>query len=433
MAPAPLPSFATALRAWVAVGLHSFGGPAGQIAVIHRVVVAERGWLGEQRFLHALSYCMLLPGPEAQQLATYVGWLLHGVRGGLAAGLLFILPGFVTILALSLLYTAYGQFGLAQGILFGLKPVVLAVVIEAVLRLRQRAAGGLLATAIGGAAFLAVLLFQVPLPAIVAGAAVLGLLAPAAHPPAVLDPVSDAPERPNPRALLRTLATWLVIWLGPVALLLLALGPSHVLSREALFFSKAAVVTFGGAYAVLGYVAQQAVEVYGWLRPTEMLDALSLAETTPGPLIMVLQFVGYLGGYRDPGPLVPALSGVVASVVTAWVTFAPSFLFIFVGAPYIEYVRGNRRLRAAMLGITAAVVGVVAHLAVWFGLHVVFGRVGETALGPARLVVPDFATLDARALILALAAVVALFRFRVRLLPLLAGGAAVGALWSAAS
>lgn len=414
-----------ALRVWVTVALHSFGGPAGQIAVVHRIVVDEKRWLSDDRFLHALSYCMLLPGPEAQQLVTYVGWLLHGVRGGLIAGSLFILPGFLSILLLSVLYAGYRDVGLVAGLFLGLKPAVMAVVFEAVVRLRRRALTGRLGLLLAGAAFVAIFVFGVPFPLIVLGAALVGLLA---RGPGGLGglPVPEAPVLPSLARAAGTALVWLAIWLVPLLVLVAALGPDHVLARIGLFFSKAAVVTFGGAYAVLAYVAQRAVEAYHWLAPGEMLDGLGMAETTPGPLIQVVQFVGFMGAFRHAGALAPMAAGVIGSIVTTWVTFAPCFLFIFVGAPFVEYLRGNRALNAALRGITAAVVGVVLNLAVWFALHTLFAEVDTLHAGAARLFVPRLASLDWRALLIAVGAMVAMFRYRVGMLPTLGGAGLLG-------
>jgi len=417
-----------AFRVWLRVAAQSFGGPAGQIAVVHRIVVDEKRWLSENRFLHALNYCMLLPGPEAQQLTTYVGWLLHGVRGGLIAGSLFILPGFLSILLLSVLYAAYREVGIVAGIFFGLKPAVLAVVVEAVLRLRRRALTARAGAVIAALAFVAIYVFRVPFPIIVVGAALAGYLVGRGGlwgPPAARESSPPA-VRPTFIRTARTAAVWLAIWFVPVVGLIVALGPAHVFVREGVFFSQTAVVTFGGAYAVLSYVAQQAVEAFHWLGPREMLDGLGLAETTPGPLIQVVQFVGFLGAYRNPGGLSPLAAGVFGSVITTWVTFAPCFLFIFVGAPYVEYLREHRALNAALKGITAAVVGVVLNLAVWFAPHTLFGEVRTLELGPAGLLYPHPATLDWRALVIALLAMVAMFRFRVGMLATLGGAALVG-------
>jgi len=425
-------SEAEALHLWLKVALQSFGGPAGQIAVIHRLVVDEKKWLSEQRFLHALSYCMLLPGPEAQQLATYVGWLLHGVRGGLIAGCLFIAPGFVTILALSVLYSGYHDVGLVSGIFYGLKPAVIAVVIEAVIRLGRRALTGPVAVALAGGAFVALFAFGVPFPAIVLAAAVLGFLAHRNGLGAVRHAQDGDSEPggalPSLAYVGKTAGAWLVVWLAPLLLLMAMLGPEHVFVREGIFFSKAAVVTFGGAYSVLTYVAQQAVETFHWLGPGQMLDGLGMAETTPGPLIQVVQFVGFMGAYAHPGALSPLSAGIVGSVVTTWVTFAPCFLFIFVGAPFVEYLRQHRALSAALSGITAAVVGVVLNLAVWFALHTLFGGLRTLEVGPASFLVPLPASIDWKALLITLGAFIALFRGKVGMLPTLGAAALAGIL-----
>ncbi len=421
-----------ALRVWVKVALQSFGGPAGQIAVVHRLVVEEKGWLSESRFLHALSYCMLLPGPEAQQLVTYVGWLLHGVRGGLIAGALFIAPGFLAILVLSVLYAGYRDVGVVVGLFFGLKPAVMAVVFAAVVRLRNRALTEVFSVALAGAAFVAIFLFQVPFPLIVIGAGLAGWL----HGRARRQRAEPRPSEtdaallrfPSLVAVGRTALIWLAIWIVPVVALLALLGPQHVFVQESFFFSKAAVVTFGGAYAVLSYVAQQAVEVYRWLGPGEMLDGLGMAETTPGPLIQVVQFVGFIGAYRHAGDLDPMTAGVLGSIVTTWVTFTPCFLFIFVGAPFVEYLRDNRALNAALRGITAAVVGVVLNLAVWFSLHTLFGELRSVEFGVAHLLIPVPATLDLKAAAIAGGALVAMFRYKVGMIPTLGSAAVAGIL-----
>jgi chromate transporter len=436
----PIP-FREALRVWVRVAAQSFGGPAGQIAVMHRILVEEKRWVSESRFLHALNYCMLLPGPEAQQLATYIGWLLHRARGGLVAGLLFILPGFLSILALSVLYAGFREVAVVEALFFGLKPAVIAVVVEAVVRIGRRALRTRTAVAIAALAFVAIFFLQVPFPFIVVAAGLTGYLGGRLRPEAFPElgagaggapggeAVADAEEvraRPSLRAALRVAAAWLAIWLLPLAALAVLLGPESVFVKEGVFFGQAAVVTFGGAYAVLAYIAQEAVETHGWLRPGEMLDGLGMAETTPGPLIQVVQFVGFMGAYRNAGALDPLLAGVLGSLVTTWATFAPCFLFIFVGAPWIEHLRGNRALGTALSAITAAVVGVILNLAVWFSLHVLFRRVAEVRAGGARLLVPEWASLDWASLLIAVAAFVALFRFRVGMLATLAGAAAAG-------
>ncbi|MGE0353083.1 MAG: chromate efflux transporter [Gemmatimonadales bacterium] len=420
--------FGDAVRAWVRIALHSFGGPAGQIAVIHRVVVEEKGWLDEPRFLHALSYCMLLPGPEAQQLVTYAGWLLHGVRGGLVAGLLFVLPGFLTILALSVSYVLFHDALLVTALFFGLKPAVVAIVVEALARLGRRALTRAWELAIAGGAFVAIFFFGVPFPLIVGGAALLGLFGGSSR--EVGGPAAEggALERPQLLPLLRTAGIWLLVWAVPFVLIAFVPGTRRVFMPEAVFFSKAALVTFGGAYAVLAYLAQQAVHVHHWLSPAEMLDGLGLAETTPGPLIMVVQFVGFLGAYRAAGSLNPLLAGVLGSIVTVWVTFAPCFLFIFAGAPYVEWLRGRRRVQAALSGIMAAVVGVVLNLAAWFLLHVSFGTVTRRSFGPLDLWMPDPASVNWSALGIAALALVAVFRYRAGVFTVLLGGAVLGLL-----
>ncbi len=437
--PTPV-GFGEAVRTWARVGLLSFGGPAGQIAMMHRILVAEKRWVSESRFLHALNYCMLLPGPEAQQLATYVGWLLHGWRGGVAAGVLFVVPGFVSILGLSILYALYQQAEAVTALFFGLKAAVLAVVIEAVLRIGRRALANRALMAMAALAFIGIFVFQVPFPLIVLGAGVLGL-AGGRFLPEVFARVqgpeagggdvalfeSQAPRvDPTWGRALRVAAFWLLLWLGPIALLFAWLGSGHILSSLSVFFSKAALVTFGGAYSVLAYVAQQAVELHGWLRPGEMLDGLGMAETTPGPLIQVVQFVGFLGAYRHPDPFGPLAAGVAASVVVTWVTFVPCFLWIFLGAPYVERLRGNRVLSAGLSAITAAVVGVILNLALWFGAHVAFARVTEWRGAGIRLLLPDLASADPAAIAIALAAFVALVRFRWSLIGTLALAAAAG-------
>jgi chromate transporter len=441
--------FAEALAVWARIGLLSFGGPAGQIAVMHRIIVDEKRWIGERRFLGALNYCMLLPGPEATQLAIYVGWLMHGLRGGLAAGILFLLPGFVTLLALSLAYLAFGATPLIEGLFFGLKAGVLAIVLQAVVRLGGRALGTGGLAAIAAASFVAIFAFDVPFPLIVLGAGLAGFLAgragsrlveAAGHGPngprglddrdALLGEATPAHAQVDRGWLLRMGAAGLALWLVPVGLIVLALGATNVFAEIAAFFSKMAVVTFGGAYAVLAYVAQQAVEHYGWLQPGEMLDGLGMAEATPGPLIQVVQFVGFLGAVREPGGLDPVLAGTLAAVLTTWVTFVPSFLFIFLGAPFAERLRGNVALAGALAAITAAVVGVILNLALWFGLHVLFR---ELRPGPLALEVPVWRSLDLAAAALVLAALVAVFRFRLGVLTVLGGAAAAGIAWTLAT
>lgn len=437
-------SFAAALRVWLKVALLSFGGPAGQIAVMHRLFVEEKRWVSESRFLHALNYCMLLPGPEAQQLTTYVGWLLHGWRGGLVAGLLFVLPGFLSILLLSVLYAGFQGFTLVDAVFFGLKPAVMAVVVQAVVRIGRKALKNGVMLAIAAASFLAIFFLEVPFPFLVLGAAIVGLVGGRVWPSRFLVIRVDDAESGGERAVnddqqnavrpslgraMRVAALWLTIWLAPLGVLGLLLGGSHVFVQEGVFFGQAAVVTFGGAYAVLAYVAQKAVESFGWLQPGEMLDGLGMAETTPGPLIQVVQFVGFMAAYRNPGTLDPMLAGVIGSVVVTWVTFAPCFLWIFLGAPYIEYLRGHKGLSCALSAITAAVVGVILNLAVWFSLHTLFGEVNEQHWAGARLLVPEWGSLDWAAALIAAGAFLALFRFKIAMLPTLALCVGLGAIW----
>ena len=438
---AEAPSFGEATRAFGRIACLSFGGPAGQIAVMHRILVEEKRWIGEERFLHALNFCMLLPGPEAQQLATYCGWLLHRTLGGLVAGLLFVLPGFLAMMALSIVYAAYDEVGIVEALFFGLKAAVLAIVLQAVVRIGGRALKNRWMIGLAALAFLAIFVFGVPFPLIVAGAGLIGLAGQRmGHPAfasfgrgesAVGDPASDGiagtepgRQRPESRSSRRksrrsafiTAALCLALWLLPTGALLLLLGSNDVFSQIAVFFSQMAVVTFGGAYAVLSYVAQEAVATYGWLRPGEMLDGLGLAETTPGPLIMVTQFVGFLAAFREPGTLDPFVAGILGACLTTWVTFAPCFLWIFAGAPFIERLRQNRALSAALAAITAAVVGVIVNLAVWFALHVLFASVRTLAVFGLSLEVPVLSSLDPAALALVLLALAAIFVARLGML-----------------
>lgn len=440
-APVPL---SAAFPVWVRIALLSFGGPAGQIALMHRVLVEEKRWISDARFLHALNYCMLLPGPEAQQLTTYVGWLMHGVGGGLMAGGLFVLPGAVAILALSVIYVLLGHVGLVAGLFFGLKAAVLAIVLQALIRLAKRALRGPAQRALAACAFVAIFFFAAPFPVIVLAAGLIGFVGARAGWPAFAPLPTHAPgaaapgptalgEAPPPHAARSrarapaAAALWLALWLAPAAALWLWAGPDDVFTRLALFFSRMALVTFGGAYAVLAYVAQQAVETEHWLKPGEMLDGLGMAETTPGPLIMVLQFVGFLAAYRAPGALSPLLAGCLGGLVTVWATFLPCFVWIFVGAPFIEQWRGARALSGAMSAIAAAVVGVIANLAVWFSIHVIFARTLPVAGLGLSFEAPDVSSLNLRALALSAFAMLALFRFRADALLVLAGCAAAGA------
>jgi len=426
-----LPTFREASRVWLKIGLLSFGGPAGQIALLHREVVEDRRWVSERRFLHALNFCHLLPGPEAQQLAIYLGWLMNGAIGGFTAGWLFILPGAFVLLVLSLVYATLGTVPIIASLFFGLKSAVLVLVVEAVLRIGRRALKGPAAWVLAGISFLALFLFDVPFPAVVLVAAAVGLafagyFSGASHrkenegPPALLDAVLAAdPSRAQrfARGARIAGAVSVMLWLAPVAGLLVIGGPY---SDLALFFSKMAIVTFGGAYAVLAYVAQEVVQRYHWLTAPEMLSGLGLAETTPGPLILVLQFVGFLAGFRAPGPLTGVAGGITASILTLWVTFMPCFAFVFLGAPLVERLQENHKLSGALSAVTAAVVGVVANLAVWFALHVLFHQtfpvhgLGMTFDAP----VPN--SIDPWAVVLATAAAIALFRFKLGVIPALA-------------
>jgi chromate transporter len=426
-----LPSFAEAVKVWFRIGCLSFGGPAGQIALLHREVVDERNWVSDRRFLHALNFCHLLPGPEAQQLAIYLGWLMHGPAGGFAAGLLFIIPGALVMLALSLIYVTLGAVPVIAALFFGLKCAVLVLVVEAVLRIARRALKGRLAWTLAGLAFAALFFFAVPFPAVVLAAGLLGFFVPGhfaggAHgkakdgPPALLDSMLEAdPGRARRLAVSARRAGLIVavLWLLPIAFLLPGGG---VYADVAWFFSKMAVVTFGGAYAVLAYVAQEAVENYHWLSAPEMLTGLGLAETTPGPLILVLQFVGFLAGFRAPGALPGIAGGIAASVLTLWVTFAPCFAFVFLGAPLIEKAQGQRALSGALAAVTASIVGVVANLAVWFALHALFRATVPVRTALLSFDAPVISSVDPAALLLAVLAAIILFRLKLGVIPTLA-------------
>lgn len=370
-----------ALRVWGRIGVLSFGGPAAQIALMHREVVEERNWLSEDRFLNALNFCMLLPGPEAMQLATYAGWRLNGVLGGLAAGLLFVLPGAAIILALGMIYAWFGNVPLVQALFLGVKAAVLVIVIEALWKVAKRALKGTAHWVIALFAFVGLFFLAVPYPLIVLGAAIYGFLA-------IRQGGAEQPLPAVPAAqTIRTIVIFLAVWAAPLLLIGL-FGGAQILIDIGAFFSTLAVVTFGGAYAVLAYMSQVVVSDFGWLTPGEMLDGLGLAETTPGPLILVTEFVGFLAGYREGGLGL----GILAALVTLWVTFVPCFLWIFAGAPYIDWIGTQPRLKGAMSAITAAVVGVILNLSLWFAINVVFGAVSERQAGPFRLLIPDLAT-----------------------------------------
>ncbi|MEQ8354981.1 MAG: chromate efflux transporter [Kiloniellaceae bacterium] len=440
------PAFGEAITVWARVALLSFGGPAGQIAVMHRILVEEKRWLGEARFLHALNFCMLLPGPEAQQLAVYIGWLLHRTAGGLIAGLLFVLPGLIAIMGLSIVYALYGDIGLVAALFFGLKAAVLAIVLQAVVRIGRRALRNGIMIALATASFVAIFFFDVPFPAIILAAGLIGFLGGRQGLPAfaangghgasgasnvmdgetILGAEIPSHARPDRAWSIKIATVLLSLWIGPTIALVAVLGPNHVFSEISVFFSQMAVVTFGGAYAVLAYVAQAAVETYGWLAPGEMLDGLGMAETTPGPLIMVTQFVGFMGAFRSPGDLPPLLAAALGGLLTTWVTFTPCFLWILLGGPHVERLRGNPALSAALTVITAAVVGVILNLALWFALHVLFRRVERFDGWGLHLAVPDLSTLDWAAAALAAAALLAVFRFKTGTPALLAGAALLG-------
>jgi chromate transporter len=441
-------TFREAFKVWCRVAAQSFGGPTGQIAVMHRVLVDEKKWISEGRFLHALNYCMLLPGPEAQQLATYIGWLLHGTLGGIVAGGLFILPGVFAILGLSVLYVLYHDVTLVAAVFFGLKPAVLAIVVEAVLRIGRRALKNHVTVAIAAAAFVAIFFLQAPFPAIVLTAGIVGLVGGRIWPhlfcaikehgsnattAGVVDDAALRTSKPTLVGSLLVATTWLAIWFLPLFVTWTFLGRQHILVDEGIFFSKAATVTFGGAYAVLPYVAQQAVERFEWLTATEMLDGLGMAETTPGPLIMVVQFVGFLGAYRHPGGFEPLVAAVLGSLLTTWVTFAPSFLWIFLGAPYVERLRGMRVLSAGLSAITAAVVGVILNLAVWFAVHVLFGEVTEVQWRGVHWLAVEPASLDIGAAAIAVVAALSLFVFKRGMLETLGLAVFCGVLWRTAT
>lgn len=386
--------FSDALRTWARIGLLSFGGPTAQIALMHRIIVEEKRWLSEQRYLNALSFCMLLPGPEAMQLATYMGWRLHGVAGGLAAGLLFVLPGAAVVLTLAMIYASFGNVPLVEAVFYGIKAAVLVIVVEALLRISKRALHRPVHWAIAAASFVGIFCFDLPFPLIIALAAATGML--------LLDNAASDTEAITPpggslRTTLRVVGIWLAVWFVPLLLVAAAFGRQHILAQLGWFFSKLAMVTFGGAYAVLAYMAQDVVTKHQWLAAGQMLDGLGLAETTPGPLILVTEFVGYVSAFQQGGVGI----GILGAMVALWATFAPCFLWIFAGAPYIEWIISKPRLRGALAAITAAVVGVILNLSVWFGLHVFFAKVTPVSIGWLKLSVPDPATLDWRVALLA--------------------------------
>jgi chromate transporter len=416
------PSFAQLVRVFARIGCLSFGGPAGQIALMHKELVDDRQWIEERDYLNALNFCHFLPGPEAQQLATFIGWRLHGVKGGLAAGLLFVIPGAFVILALSILYAYAANLGWFSAMLMGVKAAVLAIVVQAVIRIGKKALDTPLRKGIAVAAFIGLFFLNLPFPFVVLGAGALGMIWARGAP---ADPVPPLTLQVSFGATIRTVAIWMAIWATPILVVLMMFGQDHVLWDIGAFFSQMAVVTFGGAYAVLAYMAQEAVNGFGWLKPGEMADGLGLAETTPGPLIMVTQFVGFLAAFRDPGGMSPLLAGILGAGLTTWVTFAPCFLFIFTLAPWVDRIQQLPKLREGLAAISAAVVGVIANLSLWFALHIVFRTVGETQYGPFRVFTPDWASFDWRALLLALVSAILVFRVKMGIIPLL-GLACVG-------
>jgi chromate transporter len=420
------PTFAEAFRFWVKLGFISFGGPTGQIAIMQTELVDRKRWISQSRFLHALNYCMLLPGPEATQLAIYVGWLLHKTAGGVVAGAFFVIPSIFVLWTLSFIYAAYGSVPWIAAIFYGLKPVVVAIVAAAMIRIGRKALKNEVLWTIAVLAFIAIYFFRAPFPAIIIGAGLIGFIGgkiwPAkfdvilTHQGAAEQSVIDDEHAPPKHTLpslsraVRVTITWLLIWWLPVVLAAILLGANHTVFREGIFFSKAAVVTFGGAYAVLPYVAQRAVEHFQWLKPGQMMDGLGLAETTPGPLIMVLQFVGFMGGWNQSGNLPPILAATLGALITTWVTFTPCFLWVFLGGPHIEQLRDNRKIAMTLSAVTAAVVGVILNLAVWFALHVIH---------------PEH-RFDWFAIVLGLAALVALIRWKVSVIAVVLGGGVIG-------
>lgn len=411
----PEVSFREAFFVWLKIGLLSFGGPAGQIALMHQILVDEKKWVNEKQFLHALNYCMLLPGPEAMQLSVYIGWLLHRMPGGFMAGTLFVLPGFLVIMAFSMLYVLYQQLFIVEGLFLGIKAAVLVIVLQAGIKIWKRVIKNRFMALIAGLAFSGVFFFKISFPLIILSAALIGFiysfwrLKDNKEKIPVAVKLTKVPEKTQ---FFKVLFIGLMIWSFPVLAIGFLFGFEHVLVTEGVFFSKMAVVTFGGAYAVLAYVAEAAVENYNWLMPGEMLDGLGLAETTPGPLILVVQFVGFLGAFRNPGLLDPMLAGILGALMTAWVTFVPCFLWIFLGAPHIEKLAENRRLSEGLSIILSAVVGVVFNLVVWFSLHVLFLEMNEIGWGVMTFLVPNLASIHYMTLFMISLAFVLMFRFK---------------------
>jgi chromate transporter len=430
------PTFSELTRVSARIGCLSFGGPAGQIALMHRELVDERRWVDEEEYLQALNLCHLLPGPEAQQLATWIGWKLHGWKGGIVAGGLFVIPGALVMLALSMLYALAADLQWFAALFLGIKAAVLAIIAQALLRIAGRALKTPLQRVLAVAAFAALFLFDAPFPLVVLAALALGALVGARKPAWLalkpVDPMFDAGRSPW-RASLKAALIWAAIWAAPMVAVLVFLGPEHVLWDIGVFFSQLAVVTFGGAYAVLAYMAQEAVNGFGWLAPGEMVDGLGLAETTPGPLIMVTQFVGYLAAFRAPEPFGPLLAGVLGAALTTWVTFAPCFLWIFAFAPWMERLQRSPALKGGLAAVTAAVVGVIANLALWFALHVLFARLSAVQAGPLRLEVPEWASFDWRAAVIAALAVMLVFALKWSIVRTLIASAVLGLILDLAS
>jgi chromate transporter len=437
-------SLREATRIWAYIGLNSFGGPAGQIAVMHRELVERRRWISERRFLHALNFCMILPGPEAQQLATYVGWLMHGTLGGVIAGTLFVIPGFLAMLALASAYAVWGSIAWVGGLFLGVQAAVVAIVAQAMIRIGRRTLRTRALQLIAGISFVAIALLHVPFPIIIISAGILGWIAGRRRPQwfpmgrhddahtAVEDRVllsdDDSVGKATARWALRAGVICAVLWVVPVLALLIALGSSNIFAQESLLFSKSAIVTFGGAYAVLGYIAQEAVTRYGWISSGDMAVGLGLAESTPGPLIMVVEFVGFLAAYNNPGSLPPLVAGTLGAVITVWVTFVPCFMFIFLGAPYMERLRHNTPLAHALTAVGASVAGVVINLALWFALHTAFSAVEEFHVGPVTLPAPSLTSVNWVAVVIGAVAAVLVFRLRLGTLRVLGLCAALGCL-----
>ena len=436
------PTFKEAFLIWLKVAIYSFGGPANQIAVMHRLIVEEKKWISEKRFLHALNYCMLLPGPEAQQLAVYIGWLLHKVRGGILAGSLFVLPGFLSILTLSILYAKYHTLTIVQTLFYGLKPAVIAIVLSALLRICSKTLTNKINIAIMICAFTGIFFLNIPFPIIILSAAFVGYLLSKINFSKGnskeinyldVDLVTNNIHITSDSIFLfifRTLL-WLIIWFIPVAAIIIIFGPYSIFKQEAIFFSKTAVVTFGGAYAVLSYIAQQAVQHFGWLTSGEMLDGLGMAETTPGPLIQVVQFVAFLAAYRQSAGLDPILAGIIGSLITTWVTYIPTFLWIFAGAPYVLRLRKITALNGALTAITAAVVGVILNLSVWFALNTLFSSVIQKHYSIFRIYLPDWQTFDIKILFIMICTLFVTFRYKANIAVILGTGILLGILFKA--